>query len=103
MTYFLAFGVLIAIGLAIFAFVDRKGLEADVAALQSKVDGWEDATNAKLRHAVVSAKADLGNRIQTLETRATALEKKTQASVQGAVNKAKAQVNGAVANAKKRL
>ena len=89
--------------LAIFAFVDRRTLEADVEELKAKVDAWEDATSAKVRNAVSALKSDFGMRVQTLETRATALEKKTQAQVQATVNKAKTAVKGAVQTAKKRL
>ena len=94
---------LLAAVIAVFAFVDRRQLEADVATLQAKVDAWEDATSAKVRNAVNALKSDFGMRVQSLESRATSLEKKTQASVQGAVNKAKAQVQGAVKSVKKRL
>ena len=94
---------LLAVGLAVFAFVDRKQLEADVEALKGKVDDLEDAATAKVRNAINAIRSDFGARVQSLESRATNLEKRTAASVQGAVNKAKAQVKGAISSAKKRL
>lgn len=94
---------LLAVGLAVFAFVDRRQLEADVEALKGKVDELEDAATAKVRNAINALRSDFGAGVQSLESRATNLEKRTAASVQGAVNKAKAQVKGAVNSAKKRL
>lgn len=93
----------IAVVLAIFAFVDRKALEADVAALKKKVTAVETLADTKLRNAVNAVKTDFGGRVQTLEARATALEKKAEAKVQATVNKAKAGIKVAVASAKKRL
>lgn len=100
------FAIVIAVaafGLAVFAFVDRKDLEARLEALEKDAANWKQATLATLRNAITSVKADFGNRVQTLETRATALEKKTQTQVQATVNKAKTAVKGAVQTAKKRL
>lgn len=92
-----------AFGLAVFAFVDRKDLEQRLKVVEQMIDNKDAAYLDMIRTAVRDVRVYFSGRVQALETRATALEKKTEAKVQGAVTKAKTAVKGAVASAKKRL
>jgi phage shock protein A len=89
----------IALGLAIFGFVDRKAIEADLKDLHARVDALESSVDAKLRNAVHAVRADVLGRVQSLESRAGTIEKKVVAEVKGAAHKVKSGFNAA----KKRL
>ena len=89
----------LALGLAIFGFVDRKAIEHDMLDLHARVDALESAVDGKLRNAVHALKNDVMGAVRSLETRATNLEKTAVTDVKGAVNKAKAGFK----TAKKRL
>lgn len=89
----------IALGLAIFGFVDRKAIEADLKDLHARVDALESSVDTKLRNAVHAVRSDVLGRIQSLESRATNVEKKVVADVKGAVSK----VKSGFQSAKKRL
>ena len=49
----------IAFGLAIFGFVDRKAIEKDMQALHARVDALESSVDAKLRNAVHAVRSDV--------------------------------------------
>jgi TRAP-type C4-dicarboxylate transport system substrate-binding protein len=77
----------VAFGLAVFAFVDRKGLEADLESLKKFIKTMDERAKAEVKvmrqdalKEVSAVRADFHTRVTTLESKYKALEAKLKAA-----------------------